>query len=73
MLHSLQMGSRSYTLLMPAMGPGDSVRHWPVALLLAGRGAALSQTRVDARLARAHCVANALAVASTRYFVGTKG
>ncbi len=60
------MSSRHYTLLMPAMCPSDSVRHWPVALLLAGRGGARSQTRVDARLARAHCVAKALAAARTR-------
>lgn len=67
------MSSRRYSLLMPAMCPSDSVRHWPVALLLAGRGGALSQTRVDARLARAHCVAQTLAAARTRYFVGANG
>ena len=55
------MSTRTLTLLMPALRPSDCVRHWPVALLLAASGSAFVQRRVDARLARARCVAKAYA------------
>ncbi|MGE0580683.1 MAG: hypothetical protein AB7P31_00915 [Steroidobacteraceae bacterium] len=64
------MSTRTLTLLMPALRPSDCVRHWPVALLLASSGNSLVQKRVDARLARARCVALAYAPAGGRCFTG---
>ncbi|MBV6416307.1 MAG: hypothetical protein CMLOHMNK_00849 [Steroidobacteraceae bacterium] len=66
------MSSRTLTLLMPALGPSESVRHWPVALMLAAGSGRLMQGRVDVRLARARCVAKAYAPAGARSFVGAR-
>lgn len=66
------MRRRTLTLLMPALAPSDAVRHWPVALMLAGGGSGLLQGRVDVRLARARCVAKAYAAAGAKSFVGAR-
>lgn len=66
------MSTRTLTLLMPALRPSDCVRHWPVALLLAAGSGSLLQSRVDARLARARCVAKAYASAGARCFTGAR-
>ena len=66
------MSTRTLTLLMPALRPSDCVRHWPVALLLAASNGALLQNRVDARVARAHCVAKAYALSGARCFRGAQ-
>ncbi len=66
------MSTRTLTVLMPALRPSDCVRHWPVALLLAACGGRLTQSRVDARLARARCVAQGFAPVGGRYFVGAR-
>lgn len=70
LLLDLTMSTRTLTLLLPALCPSHSVRHWPVALLFAARGKAMLQTRVDARLARARCVAKAYAPAGAHCFTG---
>lgn len=66
------MSTRTLTLLMPALRPSDSVRHWPVALLLAARSGSLLQNRIDARLARARCVAKAFAPSGADCYTGTR-
>lgn len=66
------MRTRTLTVLMPALRPSDCVRHWPVALLLAAQGGRLMQSRVDARLARARCVAQSYAPVGNHYFVGAR-
>lgn len=55
------MRPRSVTLLMPAMRPSDSVRHWPLALMLARSASGIVQAKVDARLARAKYLAHVFA------------
>lgn len=66
------MSTRALTVLLPALRPSDCVRHWPVALLLAGGGRQPAQTRVDARLARARCVAKAYVALGQSCYVGAK-
>jgi len=66
------MNTHALTLLMPALHPSDSVRHCPVALLLAGGGRQPTQIRVDARLARARCVAKAYVESGSACYVGAK-
>ncbi len=66
------MSTRTLTVLMPALRPSDSVRHWPVALLLAARSGSLVQNRIDARLARARCVAQAFTPSGAACYTGTR-